>query len=211
MRVKLFVWHDFCCAPGRARFCKQENEDGGFKMKLKRLVTAASVAAALCLASVSAHAAFSFTFSQTGFSGGGSLTGTFTGTDLDGNGQLSAFAGEISGYSMSFSGDSLIPDFSHTFADLSGLVYDLGSGFIGDGDTIDVEGIASNWFGVAGFDYATGLGPTGGFGGRVIDIATGAESSTPNLVVVAQVPEPGTLAVLVLGLAGLAASRRRNQ
>ena len=45
-----------------------------------------------------------FTFSQSGFSGGGSITGSFTGSDTDGNGPPSSLQGETSAFSPSFAG-----------------------------------------------------------------------------------------------------------
>lgn len=108
----------------------------------------------------SANALQMFSFSQDGFSGGGTVIGTFSATDINGDGQISSFNGEVSAYSMTFLGDSIVPSFSHSLANLYGLVYDTGSGFIGDGWTGDVEGVASNWFGSTGSDYASGLGPT---------------------------------------------------
>jgi hypothetical protein len=111
---------------------------------------------------------------------------------------------------MSFSGDSLVGSFSHAFGDLYGLVYDLGSGFLGDGPTGDIEGIASNFLSPIGVVYASGLGPTGDFGGYVQVRATDAISGTSELVAVSAIPEPGTLALIGLGVAGLAITRRRK-
>ncbi|MEW5787711.1 MAG: PEP-CTERM sorting domain-containing protein [Pseudomonadota bacterium] len=152
--------------------------------------------------------AATYQFHQAGFSGGGVIMGSFDAVDLDGNGQISSFYGEVSSFSLSFSGDALVADFTHGLPDLYGLVYDLGSGFIGDGSSGAVEGMASNWLGSVGFDYASGMGPAQMFGGRVIDIASGATTSTPDLIAV--VPEPATWVSLLAGLGVLSLLTRRK-
>ena len=160
--------------------------------------------------STSANASL-YNFSQIGYTGG-VINGSFNAIDTDLNGQISSFSGEVTGFSMTFSGDSIVGSFTHTFSDLSSLVYDIGSGFIGDDTSPDTEGLASNWFGFSGFIYISGMGPTGGFGGRVIDIATGATSSSQELITVTEVPEPETYALFMagLGLMGFIARRRKN-
>ena len=170
-----------------------------------------SIGAALCFAfaASTAHATV-YTFSQGGYSGGGSISGTFTGSDLDADGQINSRRGEVTAFSFSFSGDSIVGPFSHGLGDLSTLVYDVGSGAIGDvAIGAFAPGIASNWFGSVGVDFASGLGPTGSAGGRVIDIASSDTSSTLQSVSVTAVPEPGTTALFALGLAGLGWVRRR--
>lgn len=140
----------------------------------------------------SAALAATYTFSQSGYSGGGRIDGGFIADDFDGNGQISFFAGEVYDYHLSFSGDAIVSSFAHNMQDLSGLIYDVGSGKLGDGTGGDVEGIASNWGGGVGFDYASGIGPTGDIGGRVLDLATGAMSVSAEVVSVSLVPEPAT-------------------
>ena len=175
------------------------------KARTSTLICAMSLPLAMALAAGPASAR-TYTFTQTGYDGGGSVSGTFDAVDVDGNGQISSFAGEVTGYSMSFSGDSLVGAFSHGFGDFFGLVYDVGSGKIGDGAGGDIEGVASNYLGSIGFGYASGLGPTGGLGGSVIDFASGAISSTGELVTV--VPAPATWALLVAGLVPLMLRRK---
>lgn len=121
-------------------------------MKILSAVTAVT----LFCGSVATAAPISFDFTQSGFSGGGIVTGSFLAEDLDGNGQISSFDGEVVDFSMSFAGDTGVADFSLSFADLFGLVYDIGSGLIGDGTSLDIEGIGAEG---AIFSYVVGPGP----------------------------------------------------
>lgn len=97
-----------------------------------------------------------FSFSQAGFGEGAFVSGTFTGQDIDGNGQLSSSDGEIIGFDMAFSGNSLVSAFTLDVSDLNGLVYDLDGGPLGDGLDLAIEGIAA---GNGAYDYVAGPGP----------------------------------------------------
>jgi hypothetical protein len=62
-----------------------------------------------------------FTFTQEGFEGGGILTGSFTGEDQDVGEEAGTLdRDEITDFSLSFRGNSIIPSFNQVFADLGG-------------------------------------------------------------------------------------------
>jgi len=143
-----------------------------------------------------------FTFTESGFAGGGTVTGSFTGSDLDSNGQLSSFAGEVTGFGLSFSGNATVAPFSLNLSDLQGLVYNLNGGPLGDESTGVMEGIlAQSGMGA----FAIGPGPLALCNGQQACASVSAPSSS------AGVPEPAawTLMIMGFGLAGLAVRRRQ--
>jgi hypothetical protein len=136
-----------------------------------------------------------FTFVQDGFTDGASVTGSFSGTDTDGNGQLSWFAGEVTAFAMTFSGNALVPSFSLGFANLFGLVYDLNGGPLGDGLDIDIEGVGAE---DAIAHYLAGPGPF-----EVCGIGE-------NCAIVEAVPEPGIALLGIIAAVGLVRRRIRR-
>ena len=151
-----------------------------------------------------AQVAFNF-FSQDGFDEGAVVTGIFVGEDLNGDGQLSSFNSEITDFSMQFSGNSLVPAFSLDFDSLFGLVYDLDGGPLGDGFSLDVEGIGAE---SVMYSYNAGPGPLDQCGvgiacAEVTDLTNGGVSSSSELILVSSSvsPVPIPAAVWLFGSA----------
>ena len=139
-----------------------------------------------------------YSFSQSGWTGGALVTGSFSGLDLDGDDQLNSFHGEISAFSMHFSGNGYAGAFSLGLADLHGLIYDLDGGPLGDGVSgLEVEGIAA-----AAINRLYIAGP------GLLDVCG---EGNPCAVAL-NVPEPSSWAMLIagFGLTGAAMRRRRN-
>lgn len=125
---------------------------------------AAICSLSLLVAAGSANA-IDFSFSQTGFAGGGTVTGTFSGEDVDGNGYINYAPGdagfydpvtaagllELTDFMLSFSGSSVISDFTLGFSSLQNFSFKfpgdmiIGNDFVASpidiADFYSVEGI----------------------------------------------------------------------
>lgn len=120
-------------------------------MKIKQILISL-----IFLFSASQVLAQSFEFTQSGFSEGAVVTLSFSGTDNNADTQITSFDGEITAFSMSFSGNSIVPAFTLGLADLQGLVYDNNGGPLGDGLLLGIEGVAAD---DTNFNYTAGPGP----------------------------------------------------
>jgi len=178
----------------------------------------------LCLAAASlassSHAA-DYLLSQGGFQDGGTLSGQFSGVDLNQDGRLSSFDGEITAFSLSFSGNSLVPAFTHGLSDLFGLSWQVGQPTLGQWGAPGAEtaeGLASQWLPsealedgllITGIGFAAGMGPLGEARSDITDWQTGARIISREALWVqpatSAVPEPGRWGLMALGMTALLA------
>ncbi len=145
-------------------------------------------------------------FTQSGFDGGGTISGTFTGVDSNIDGSISSVDGEVSGYTLSFTGNSAIGGFTHSYTNLGILIYKDGSGEIGSvsGDAIRSQDYTNTYFAMIGVGE--------GMKGAIRNWDNGDIYYTPNVVLVsisAPAPEPSTWALMGIG-GFLAAFRLRK-
>lgn len=197
-------------------------------MKNSKFLTIAACAYAsytlvLSFTSPATAASLTYNFRQDGFDEGAYAEGFFIADDLDGDGQIAYFRRsqdfrEISDFRVTFSGNRLTPPTTYGFGDLFGLVYDLDSGPLGDGNTRLMEGISTlrPTTGFIGPSYVTGPGAFSTIqlhgGVRVCDGSPGSlcglfnGSSSPEFVTV---PEPSTFlgSIITIGL-GIFAKRK---
>jgi len=175
---------------------------------------AGALALAASLAVPGAEAATTYRFSQGGFSEGARILGRFVAMDLDGDGELSSFAGEVSFLEMRFTGNTVLEAFSLNSDDdlFNALYYVLdGSPILGDslGDSAEGLQIAGGRFG-----YNAGwlqLLPCDGVRdcGLVFDIDIDApDDRTLAPVLVQAVPVPLAGLLMLTGLAGLSVAAR---
>jgi len=196
-------------------------------MSRKKFVAALFGLAMLGGASSSAHA-ISFSFSQTDFQFGGSVAGTFSGEDVNGDGFL--FNNELSEFTLNFSGDLLVGPFTLGLGELFALSFDLGDGddIFGNGDNDQLSLLGDSNIGYSADQFGSPFcsavlctnvtGPGNGFPGffasrsdSFILLTSLDPEPAPVAVVRAEVPEPSGLAVLGLGLGALALRRRRRR
>lgn len=178
-----------------------------------RILYTLAMAGGLALSAPAANATV-YNFSQIAFYDaltsytGGVIQGSFEATDGDSDGWITT--PEITAFSLSFSGDSIIPGFTHGLNELNLLNYKIGTAFIGD----DVaspslsEGIDTSSLGATGFSYRSGLGAIGGWGGMVQNIETFENVVSDELV---KVPAPTVLWLLGSALPGFIGFSRRKK
>lgn len=146
--------------------------------------------------SATAAQALQYTFTQEGFAGGGLITGSFEGVDLNHDGFIQGTTfieglAEINAFSVSWSGNATISAFDQTVSDLTHFSFDTAKSVIGE---VYPEGIATNWFGTSGYQYLAGMGVNSYNGSYVVNAATLEYVETFGLInvsPVAAVPLPG--------------------
>jgi hypothetical protein len=76
----------------------------------------------LSMVPLQAHAT-TYLFTQAGYSAGAIANGSFIGNDLNNDGIINSLAGEVSNFSLSFSGNSIVNAFTLDASSLIGLYY----------------------------------------------------------------------------------------
>ncbi|MBI3347657.1 MAG: PEP-CTERM sorting domain-containing protein [Burkholderiales bacterium] len=146
-----------------------------------------------------------FSFSQGGYADGGTLTGHFAGSDLDGDGWLYGY--ELTEFQLNWSGNRAVQAFSLGYDERAGLEFELGNGTLWH-----MAAVSQNGEGVRFFSFDSHGWPTYTIPGVVTDERLGLVSmSWEPLQVAAAVPEPQGVALLLAGLGfiGVWSQRRR--
>ncbi len=181
----------------------------------------ASLTAMLAMAAAPALAgSVTYNFSQGGYADGATIKGYFVGEDIDGNGELVYFGegigeggiaiSEITDFSLSFSGNSLIDSFTFGLSAVFGLAYTLDGGPLDDNADVAVEGIGASAFEL---EYLAGPGPMNGVPCDGATVVCGVISQfiegpggfdqTFELVQVNAVPVPVALPLMMFAIGAL--------
>ncbi|MDH5301249.1 MAG: hypothetical protein OEW58_07810 [Gammaproteobacteria bacterium] len=133
---------------------------------------------------------------QSGWSGGGNISGFFSGEDLNSDGYIDLAGGEVGAYEISFTGDIFVPDFTHTLADLDFFTYTVGSS--GFRPSFPLYSFDSSYFYDAD-DHLIGLPDLS------VTTFTTQDAS------VKAVPAPTTVSIMAAGFFALASVSRRRR
>ncbi|MEN9868811.1 MAG: hypothetical protein RL748_4401 [Pseudomonadota bacterium] len=170
---------------------------------VRNLLGSLLAGATLMLAASVANAG-TYTFTQTGFSDGATVSGFFQGLDQNHDGHI--VGSEIWNFSAVIHGglyDGVVFETNRRYGAF--ISYDVGSGWIGDGvgEKLDAfSGLQIGWI-------------SGASGGNVYDgFGSYPSSVSRNLIQVTEptaVPEPESWAMMLSGLGALALLARRKQ
>ena len=187
----------------------------------KAVLRSIAAAAALALGSFGAHAG-TWNYSQS-FGTNGTISGQFTGVDGNSDGFINYDDGEVSSLTMNYTGSLgnlsfssstphfIVSAFAWDTSESIGLSNPM-SGF--DILATPASGVGNSLWWQAGiglgFD-SDGINAAGSL--NIFDTAPGAQVTTTSLVDIAPVnavPEPESYLMMALGLAGIAAAKRRK-
>lgn len=172
-----------------------------------------------CAAYSSNTGATTYDYVQGGYPGGALVTGSFEGSDLNNDGVISSFDGELMSLTFNFSGNGDVPAFSLDQTDFNtvppyqpgGLVYNLDGTIDYSTDYLQVgNGFNSPYVALGGADNDEDFclsHPGCGF-------VAGDESGDVIRVSVEAVPEPASWAMMILGFGlagGIARTARRQR
>jgi len=184
-------------------------------LRVALALTAAGLGLIASLAAAPAQAQ-SYSFHQTGFAGGATVSGHFSGVDLDGDGWLYGY--ELTAFELNFSGNYAVAAFHHGLQDLSGIAYRIGDSVIAGGEGQGY--LASSTYRpvlVPPTDADDRITEYGSFSWPLYDMAgmVGAYpdaviSLSSELIQVSAVPEPQSWALMGAGIGLLAGAVRRR-
>lgn len=174
-------------------------------MSAPRFFVLTALVALAAAALVEPAEAASFQFTQAGYADGATLSGSFAGSDLDGDGWLYGY--ELTAFTLNWSGNRAVQAFSLGFDERAGLEFELATGMLAHMAAFNQDGEGQRFF-----SYESMGWPSFSIPGVVTDERLGLVSqSWDPLQVTTAVPEPQSLALLLagMGVIGLWSPRRR--